>query len=396
MMMQSQNVQTTSLPNGIQHARCPRCGYDQRGVVAAWVESCPLRGTCSECGTPVDWARVLQPEKYEPDWCIEFAPRRRLLQSCFETFIRSFRPWRFWPRLQMDFSMRWRRLIIYLSVLALPLFGTYIGLQAAVAIHVRMLFASEMQAWQAKLPPLVKLMQREWIISKVIPQSPLGLSRYDDNAYAMSIAELNDTIQHPLTIKFSYTGAAIEAILFPLADSSAGRVTGSWQYPAPSELWECASAGSVLYAGSGTRPATVWSNVRDVIQSPVMPIVLVVPCLFAMIFPCSILLLPVTRKRAKVRWQHIMRIALYGWFAVFFSVYAALLIGIVDVTLRTSGVEFGYEIIPIMVLPPIMLTTWWAVAIKRYLYMPRAAAIAILLAILNLLLVWTILAALFG
>jgi hypothetical protein len=107
-------------------------------------------------------------------------------------------------------------------------------------------------------------------------------------------------------------------------------------------------------------------------------------------------LLPVTRKRAKVRWQHIARIAVYGGFAIFASIYAAIVIGIVDVATRTYCVEVGYEIIPILVVPPIMSTVWWAVAIKRYLHMPRAAAIAILLAFLDLLIVFVTLSAPFG
>ena len=29
---------------------CPRCGYDQRGMVESWTLQCPLTGECAECG----------------------------------------------------------------------------------------------------------------------------------------------------------------------------------------------------------------------------------------------------------------------------------------------------------------------------------------------------------
>jgi hypothetical protein len=44
---------------GTRRAGCPRCGYDLGGEVARWVEQCPLRGRCTECGLEVEWGPVL-------------------------------------------------------------------------------------------------------------------------------------------------------------------------------------------------------------------------------------------------------------------------------------------------------------------------------------------------
>src|SRR5688572_26076620 len=92
---------------------CPRCGYDQRGAMAQWREQCPLEGTCAECGLTFSWAELIVPDKFEPSWCVEFAkPARRVPMSCVKTFLRSFRPWKFWSRMNMSQRIRPRRLAL--------------------------------------------------------------------------------------------------------------------------------------------------------------------------------------------------------------------------------------------------------------------------------------------
>src|SRR3954466_10401245 len=83
--------------------RCPRCGYDQRGVVATWTESCPLEGTCSECGLTLNWSEVLNPEQHEPQWCVEFVPKwQRVPAACMKTCLMSLWPWTFWKQIKMS------------------------------------------------------------------------------------------------------------------------------------------------------------------------------------------------------------------------------------------------------------------------------------------------------
>src|SRR5690348_12296334 len=94
--------------------RCPRCGYDQRGVVATWTETCPFEGTCSECGLTLNWSEVLNPQRHEPQWCVEFvSPRTRVPQTCVKTLLYSWWPWKFWSAVKMSHSIRAGRLALY-------------------------------------------------------------------------------------------------------------------------------------------------------------------------------------------------------------------------------------------------------------------------------------------
>ncbi|MCH8343080.1 MAG: hypothetical protein IH983_03735 [Planctomycetes bacterium] len=99
-------------------AKCPRCGYDLRGVIPTWTQQCPLEGTCTECGLQFNWPEVLRPDKFEPQWCVE-ATRgvRPLLWQAASTFVRSFWPWGFWSALRMSHPSRWGRIAAYLGLM---------------------------------------------------------------------------------------------------------------------------------------------------------------------------------------------------------------------------------------------------------------------------------------
>src|SRR5689334_17306189 len=85
----------------LQMIGCPRCGYDQRGTIAAWDDWYPLAGTCAECGLEFSWWEIIHSHKYQPKWCVEFVARRRVVRGCWLTLFRSLMPPRFWSRLQM-------------------------------------------------------------------------------------------------------------------------------------------------------------------------------------------------------------------------------------------------------------------------------------------------------
>ena len=77
-------------PTGSDHesdTSCPRCGYSQRGIVASWRDACPLAGRCAECGLDFVWSELLRPNLHEPRWCVEYAPRRRLLLLAGTWFV---------------------------------------------------------------------------------------------------------------------------------------------------------------------------------------------------------------------------------------------------------------------------------------------------------------------
>ncbi|MFO0835422.1 MAG: hypothetical protein U0638_10645 [Phycisphaerales bacterium] len=98
---------------------CPRCGYDLSGAVAAWNHaesaSCPMRGTCSECGLEFAWGEVLNPEISVPAWSFEHA-RSQHMSRFVRTLLLCFRPWRLWRSLQMHNSVNPARLVLLVLV----------------------------------------------------------------------------------------------------------------------------------------------------------------------------------------------------------------------------------------------------------------------------------------
>lgn len=90
---------------------CPRCGYDQSGVIATWQDSCPLAGLCSECGLTFAWSAVLNPE-IRATWSAESGDR-----LAFSRFVRAslmaFRPRSLWRGLDLTFPIRPRRLRVF-------------------------------------------------------------------------------------------------------------------------------------------------------------------------------------------------------------------------------------------------------------------------------------------
>jgi len=108
---------------------CPRCGYDQSGVIAAWTIKCPLHHKCSECGLELDLARVVNPQRYRVAWFFEHLPRRRLgFLAPWLTWCRVVLPWRFWRerdgvRLDSEFSLA--RLSLWLPMLVAPVWLLY-------------------------------------------------------------------------------------------------------------------------------------------------------------------------------------------------------------------------------------------------------------------------------
>ena len=99
-------------------AKCPRCGYDLRGVIPTWTQQCPLEGTCTECGLEFVWAEVLSEKIRKPRWCVEYAERWwHIPWRSVKTLAMSFWPWGFWSALRMCHPSRWKRLVAYLGLM---------------------------------------------------------------------------------------------------------------------------------------------------------------------------------------------------------------------------------------------------------------------------------------
>jgi hypothetical protein len=92
---------------------CPRCAYDLSGIVESWKDTCPLAGTCSECGLEFTWHAVLRGHLRLPAWSFEHAPPGRRFGSFFKTFFITLMPRRLWRGIRLEMQIRPGRLILF-------------------------------------------------------------------------------------------------------------------------------------------------------------------------------------------------------------------------------------------------------------------------------------------
>lgn len=113
---------------------CPRCGYDQSGVMATWTDRCPVEGRCSECGIEFAWSDILDPGRCVLAWYVEHSGRLRgQLARTAPTLMRMLLPWVFWSRVDVHKQIAVRRLLVWNLLVAL---GAQIGLCVPAGVLV--------------------------------------------------------------------------------------------------------------------------------------------------------------------------------------------------------------------------------------------------------------------
>ncbi|MCH7849755.1 MAG: hypothetical protein IIB53_15515 [Planctomycetes bacterium] len=357
----------TSEQNLAGRARCPRCGYDLRGAIGTWTDQCPLHGTCTECGLQFAWAEVLHPEKFEPRWCIEFAPGMRrgvLLRASLATFIRSFWPFGFWRALKMSMPIRWRRLVMYIAILCLPLLASYVTIQSAAALRVRSNIAQILTTTRQEIAQSIIRLQQSY----VPPDAP-----WQRQSVLAEIQRLQAIMAAGDSINHSPLDAVIEAVLTPFSKRSRGIITlqgAVIPYPGPRRLHSRALQEDVFSVNPLTgRPridlTIAWFGLGVWMW---------------LLLPLSFVLLPVSRRRAKVRWGHIARVSAYGFFIPVTAIVGSMLC-----------ISIGYALDPLIYLMlrcahvlsryfmPALIIIWWATSIRHYLRMPHSWFVAVLL-----------------
>ena len=362
----------TSEQNLAGRARCPRCGYDLRGAIGTWADQCPLVGTCAECGLQFVWAEILHPEKYEPPWCVEFAPRwRQVLRACVRTFARSFWPFGFWRALKMSMSIRWRRIFAYLVLLAIPFLIGYVAIQTVAVVRMRLttnqLFDEQFQA----LPQAIVRLQQQTQSPEFLRADPLAQQHLTARIQQMQLVTRSS-----YSIDYSFPAALADAIFLPFSDNFRGTITTPWgrvPSPPPSELRQPRAVwGGGLVSGSPGFEQFIASFIG-----------LGFGLWVYLLFPLTFVLLPVSRRRAKVRWAHVFRVCCYGFFipsTVLCTLVLVLAIGDAFSAVPGSLLVTGATVASYCLLP--MLMVWWAAAIKFYLHIPHAWSVAILLIIM--------------
>lgn len=389
-------------------AKCPRCGYDLRGAIETWKDQCPLTGICTECGLEIKWAEVLHPEKFEPQWCVEFVPfKMRLLQSCGKTFIRSFWPFRFWSLLKMSLDIRWGRLTIYLAILLMPLLIGYVCVQSAMAYRTRSFLQDSVVQWQisiqnqianynSNINMIIQMYkdnydQRKVMLEELQSRDSLNLetqSLIDETAQWLQIIDdqgvdvwakqqagsqfqILQQTNTSVTINHSYLAAIAEAVFLPWSDRSIGRLGSSWgmqPYPSPSSLREYILGNIDEY----------YEYEENEFYTTIAYVVL--GFLTCLLFPLTFIFLPISRKRAKVRWRHVLRVTCYSAFIPSSVICFALIAASIGYLFKDAAeicFDFSHFAERYFMLP--MLIIWWAVAIKRYLRISHGWVVAILL-----------------
>ncbi|MEZ6235453.1 MAG: hypothetical protein R3B68_14800 [Phycisphaerales bacterium] len=95
--------------------RCPRCGYDQSGAIAAFTDACPTTGTCSECGLDFRWRDVLSPAFGRVPWLFEHA-RGAGVCPLIASLLMTAGLTRFWSRVRMSHAVHPGRLWLMLGI----------------------------------------------------------------------------------------------------------------------------------------------------------------------------------------------------------------------------------------------------------------------------------------
>lgn len=93
---------------------CPKCGYDQSGAIATWAASCPIVGTCPECGIRFNWKDVFNPGWQDLRW---YAEHGRSFPSMIArtpiTLLMLLLPNRFWVRVDPTRRVAIPRLLVW-------------------------------------------------------------------------------------------------------------------------------------------------------------------------------------------------------------------------------------------------------------------------------------------
>ena len=107
---------------------CPKCGYDQSGIISTWEDQCPMTGRCPECGLEFEWADVFDPGRVLLPWYIEHTTSKRTMcRRVPSTLWMMFIPYRFWKCLSVHYP-------VYL----LRVWGCVVG--SAVAVYLLTIF----------------------------------------------------------------------------------------------------------------------------------------------------------------------------------------------------------------------------------------------------------------
>jgi len=135
---------------------CPSCGYDLRGVVSSWSESCPLEGVCSECGYAFRWGALLDPP-FRIAITLYDRPGRLSIFNLLHSLLLCYRPWRLWQEAREVDVFCLRRTLVVASVGCIAS-----HLMAIVAVQVVLLTLAAVSLSPLDYEPWMRALSFGW------------------------------------------------------------------------------------------------------------------------------------------------------------------------------------------------------------------------------------------
>ncbi|MFN9078514.1 MAG: hypothetical protein ACK5WD_08935 [bacterium] len=343
---------------------CPRCGH-LLGVMAAEAERRgETHGTCSECGLDVEW-RKLRLATEAPVWFIEsrYSPRN-IVRRAFGTLVRTARPFRFWKSIDLSLALSRRRLLVFVLVV-LAVLHCFAATQRILE-----------RGWTPWAAAPAASVSDACTIGRVALAVVAPLSRFDGAGVVYAA--------HQATGKTDALGLVWESIpalakaAIPLQD---GRITVKVVQVSPTQ-------STIHHA---------YPNARELL----MPVLrsssaVVVPA--TLLAPLTLLLLPTSLRRARIRPRHFMRLMAYTT-ALLIPITACVFVAetLLQGLLNPARSEtrfhlhpfgaFG-EVNPAFFLLLLVLTLnaiWLTAAASRYLRLPNARGVGVACALIPML-----------
>ncbi len=341
-------------------ARCPRCGYDQRGVIASWAEVCPLQGTCAECGLVFDWPELLSSKVIKPRWCVEYGRWWATPLRTVRTLFMALWPRRFWATLKMTHPPRWGRLAVFFVLLVGPLLLSIVATHGFHGWRNWQKLDQQINEYNLRLPAY---------ISAATAIGPQTITMPDGTTRSIRTTTQGLT---PITNPITKWQAIGQYACLPWSDTSL-TATG---FPVTSGLlW-----------GTGAGISQVFPTPREVMKDRVrirgglrpLRFILLFALLIQALVPLGLVVAPVSRRIARVRWSHIVRIAACGLLSLWIPLLAIMLMlptGTDPVALEREALT-NWTGIACFMITPLALLLWWQSAVRHYLKMPQAWTVA--------------------
>jgi len=347
----------------LNKARCPRCGYDQRGVAESWADACPLMGTCSECGLEFEWAELLSPKIRPPRWCVEYgrwwaAPWRTVL-----TLGIALWPPAFWRLLKMTQIFRPKRVAAYLLV-------PFLALYVAIALS---------QGWAA---------HRQ--LSAILRGAGSSTSTHPGWAVAQAVV-LPFSSKSPGTYSFQ-AGAAAKAFQFSPQLVQVNRATGvvTMRIPSPHQRIRTRFEWATNLSFWEVWPELLLGN-RGIegwrLHWQLLLLCFMLVTIHSLLCAVGFVLLPQSRRSARVKWSHIARITMYGFgFIVIMIVALGMTLAFRQTAIDTyAGMYTAARFLSLLLIPG-MLVIWWSCATTHYLKIPHGWGVGVALSLIAYLL----------